>query len=97
MWLAFIRKHAYHGVGMKANVWGFEHLGPASFLSSQHSKITYNVYRHRRSYGYETGQPKGRAQTSKCSFWQAKNIGDIGEDLPNSEPITEITTVAKPV
>ena len=27
IWLAFIRKHAYHGVGMKANVWGYEKLG----------------------------------------------------------------------
>jgi ribosomal protein S10 len=27
MWLAFIRKHAYYGVGMKANVWQFEKLG----------------------------------------------------------------------
>ncbi|MCJ1472843.1 mitochondrial 37S ribosomal protein rsm10 [Lambiella insularis] len=27
IWLAFLRKHAYHGVGMKANVWGYEPLG----------------------------------------------------------------------
>lgn len=27
MWLAFLSKHAYHGVGMKANVWQFEELG----------------------------------------------------------------------
>lgn len=27
IWLAFIRKHAYHGVGMKANVWEYEKLG----------------------------------------------------------------------
>ena len=27
MWLAFIRKHAYYGVGMKANVWEYEPLG----------------------------------------------------------------------
>lgn len=26
-WLAFLQKHAYHGVGMKANVWEFEALG----------------------------------------------------------------------
>ena len=27
IWLAFLTKHQYHGVGMKANVWDFERLG----------------------------------------------------------------------
>lgn len=27
VWLAFLRKHAYYGVGMKANVWQHEKLG----------------------------------------------------------------------
>ena len=27
IWLAFLRKHAYYGVGMKANVWRHEKLG----------------------------------------------------------------------
>lgn len=27
IWLAFLRKHAYYGVGMKANVWQYEKLG----------------------------------------------------------------------
>ncbi len=27
IWLAFLRKHAYYGIGMKANVWQFEPLG----------------------------------------------------------------------
>ncbi|MCJ1307885.1 Tryptophan--tRNA ligase, mitochondrial [Agyrium rufum] len=27
LWLAFLRKHAYYGVGMKANVWEFEKIG----------------------------------------------------------------------
>jgi ribosomal protein S10 len=26
-WLAFLRKHAFYGVGMKANVWETESLG----------------------------------------------------------------------
>lgn len=31
IWLAFIRKHAYYGVGMKANVWEHEKLGKKSY------------------------------------------------------------------
>ncbi|KAH2192264.1 hypothetical protein KXW48_001434 [Aspergillus fumigatus] len=34
-WLAFLRKHAFYGVGMKANVWDHENLGMAS------SRYTY--------------------------------------------------------
>ncbi len=27
IWLAFLRKHAYYGIGMKANVWSYDKLG----------------------------------------------------------------------
>lgn len=27
IWLAFLRRHAYHGVGMKANIWEYASLG----------------------------------------------------------------------
>ena len=27
IWLAFLRKHAYYGIGMKANIWEFHKLG----------------------------------------------------------------------
>ena len=27
LWLAFLRKHQYHGVGMKANVWSWDEIG----------------------------------------------------------------------
>lgn len=33
VWLAFLRKHAYYGVGMKANVWQHEKLGRCCALS----------------------------------------------------------------
>ncbi|KAF6223459.1 hypothetical protein HO133_000302 [Letharia lupina] len=33
IWLAFLRKHAYYGVGMKANVWQHEKLGRCCALS----------------------------------------------------------------
>lgn len=31
IWLAFLQKHAYYGVGMKANVWEFSPLGMSFF------------------------------------------------------------------
>ena len=30
IWLAFLRKHAYYGIGMKANIWEHEKLGERS-------------------------------------------------------------------
>lgn len=38
IWLAFLKKHAYPGIGMKANMWEFEELGMflSSFLESRH-------------------------------------------------------------
>ncbi|KAA8902076.1 ribosomal protein S10 domain-containing protein [Sphaerosporella brunnea] len=27
LWLAFLKQHQYHGVGMKANVWGWDEIG----------------------------------------------------------------------
>ncbi len=35
LWLAFLKKHAYHGIGMKANVWEYNELGKSGFLSVQ--------------------------------------------------------------
>lgn len=32
VWLAFLRKHAYYAIGMKANVWEFSKLGTFSPL-----------------------------------------------------------------
>jgi ribosomal protein S10 len=33
LWLAFLQKHAYYGIGMKANVWEFSKLGMLLLLS----------------------------------------------------------------
>ncbi|KAL8795998.1 MAG: hypothetical protein Q9195_001574 [Heterodermia aff. obscurata] len=38
IWLAFIRKHAYYGVGMKANVWEHEKLGTSHSSSIEDCK-----------------------------------------------------------
>lgn len=40
VWLAFLRKHAYYGVGMKANVWQHERLGESRHCSS---KLTWLI------------------------------------------------------
>ena len=46
IWLAYLRRHAFWGVGMKANIWEFESLGkllpPNCFSSSNSFPILYS-------------------------------------------------------
>ncbi|RMZ70902.1 30s ribosomal s10 [Pyrenophora seminiperda CCB06] len=45
-WLAFLAKHQYHGVGMKANIWEFEGLESARRISEEVNEE--DKYRRRR-------------------------------------------------
>ncbi|KAI5285675.1 mitochondrial 37S ribosomal protein rsm10 [Ascosphaera aggregata] len=42
-WLAFLRKHAFHGVGMKANVWEFSDLGISNQMSEAKEKLQESI------------------------------------------------------
>ena len=52
IWLSFLRKHAFYGVGMKANVWEHESLGDfiQLHLSINVSELTLE-YRGRQGHG----------------------------------------------
>ncbi|KAE9374881.1 ribosomal protein S10, partial [Stipitochalara longipes BDJ] len=39
IWLAFIQKYAYYGIGMKANVWGFEKLGVGKNMDAEMERM----------------------------------------------------------
>ncbi|RQM06454.1 hypothetical protein DH86_00002300, partial [Scytalidium sp. 3C] len=39
IWLAFLRKHAYYGIGMKANVWEYNKLGVGKTMDVDLEKI----------------------------------------------------------
>ena len=45
VWLAFLQKHQFHGVGMKANIWEFESLESALAVGE---KIKVGAYEGRR-------------------------------------------------
>lgn len=44
MWLAFLRKHAYYAVGMKANVWEFEMLGRCRTTTAWYGLTDFQVW-----------------------------------------------------
>ncbi|KAK6350715.1 mitochondrial 37S ribosomal protein rsm10 [Orbilia javanica] len=39
VWLAFLRKHEYHGIGMKANLYSFEKLGTGTVMAEKLAEI----------------------------------------------------------
>lgn len=49
VWLAFLKKHAYHGIGMKANVWEYNELGELplrhlSVISADRRKVLVKTW-----------------------------------------------------
>ena len=77
-WLAFVRRWQYHGVGMKANVWGWESVGtfpPSSRPYTFHCKIRSLMWCRR---GIQNGprflHPRGRprCQTPPVRLQQAR-------------------------
>jgi len=47
IWLAFLQKHAYYGIGMKANVWEFSKLGMWSCFCAQWGALWLTRYLQR--------------------------------------------------
>jgi ribosomal protein S10 len=59
LWLAFLRKHAFHGVGMKANVWEFDDLGMENRLDSGTIIVLLLIVRldrSRQEHGHSCGR-----------------------------------------
>ncbi|KAF7714120.1 Uncharacterized protein PECH_000332 [Penicillium ucsense] len=50
-WLAFLRKHAFYGVGMKANVWEHESLDAGKALDASLPEIQKTVGPHLAQFG----------------------------------------------
>ncbi|AEO69004.1 uncharacterized protein THITE_2155551 [Thermothielavioides terrestris NRRL 8126] len=67
IWLAFLQKHAYYGIGMKANVWEFSKLGVGKEMdkmAEETEKLLEDKWYH---LGYLEGRhlPEGKTQHPK--------------------------------
>ncbi|KAL4950559.1 ribosomal protein S10p/S20e-domain-containing protein [Aspergillus filifer] len=51
-WLAFVRKHAFYGVGMKANVWEHESLDFSKIMDQALPEIEKALEPHMSQFGY---------------------------------------------
>lgn len=64
IWLAFLRKHAYYGIGMKANVWEFNKLGRRTQSQNNFTFPSANLsIRCWKDYGRRYGKTEGRYGT----------------------------------
>ncbi|KAL4926539.1 mitochondrial 37S ribosomal protein uS10m [Aspergillus undulatus] len=50
-WLAFVRKHAFYGVGMKANIWEHENIDIAKNMDQALPEIERNLEPHLSQFG----------------------------------------------
>ena len=68
IWLAFLRKHAYYGVGMKANIWEYEKLG---MLAVTLSRSVFNIwYRSWEDNGCQLGKFAAGPRAQMGTFWE---------------------------
>ncbi|GLA58616.1 mitochondrial 37S ribosomal protein rsm10 [Aspergillus tubingensis] len=51
-WLAFLRKHAFYGVGMKANVWEHESLDVAANMDSTLPEVEKSLQPYLSQFGH---------------------------------------------
>ncbi|KAL7627122.1 mitochondrial 37S ribosomal protein rsm10 [Parahypoxylon ruwenzoriense] len=51
IWLAYLQKHAYYGIGMKANLWEFSSLDPGKVMDAEEKSLQQIVEKKLESFG----------------------------------------------
>ncbi|GME46588.1 ribosomal protein s10p s20e [Neofusicoccum parvum] len=80
LWLAFLQKHQYHGVGMKANVFEFEKLDVAKALDEQAQKEKAKVDETWESFGRRKDAPEQPEEL--LEMLNAEPVRKAGTDMP---------------
>jgi len=83
IWLAFIRKHAYYGVGMKANVWEHEKLGKISGSLKSQWHWLIKLARGGQDHGRESREPQENPRAQMGAFRTAEEHGYVREGVPD--------------
>lgn len=87
IWLAFLRKHAYYGVGMKANVWEHEKLGQCRRSPSRGLRgyLANSIDRSRKDHGCQSWEFEECTGAEVGALWKKKKSGDIRKGLWDDE------------
>ncbi|OAX85578.1 hypothetical protein ACJ72_00039 [Emergomyces africanus] len=65
-WLAFLRKHAFHGVGMKANVWDHSPIGVGKLMDDTAAELDSAIEEKLANFG-----------SSKKAFGQVESVAEL--------------------
>lgn len=80
-WLAFLRKHAFYGVGMKANVWDHESLDVARNMDESLPDIEKSLEPYLSHFGYRSD---GSDQSAVFDLLESERF------THNKSPLTDI-------
>jgi len=61
IWLGFLQKYAYYGIGMKANIWEFSSLDVGKELDEQADNVQERVKERLSLFGRRKGLDEGKA------------------------------------
>ncbi|KAI5302364.1 hypothetical protein KEM56_000750 [Ascosphaera pollenicola] len=64
-WLAFLRKHAFHGVGMKANIWEFSSLDVGKLMADNSDKARQSVSSDLDGFGISANATDGSSSINE--------------------------------
>ncbi|KAI5288113.1 mitochondrial 37S ribosomal protein rsm10 [Ascosphaera acerosa] len=81
VWLAFLRKHAFHGVGMKANVWEFAGLDAAKQMSEDVEKVHKTLLKDLEGFGVLSAAADKPADVGVAEFINKERFGHLTAPL----------------
>ncbi|KAF9631374.1 putative 30s ribosomal protein s10 protein [Lasiodiplodia theobromae] len=80
LWLAFLQKHQYHGVGMKANIFDFEKLDVGKAMDEQAQKEKELVNEAWKGFGRRKDAPEQPEEL--LEIINAEPVRKAGTDMP---------------
>ena len=86
IWLAFLRKHALHGVGMKANVWKFEKLGVGKQLDADLEQLKKDLPPGWSQLGRRKTKETSEKVADMLRGDQFKDAATLGQDVATANP-----------
>jgi len=75
VWLAFLRKHAFYGVGMKANVWQHEELEVGKNMDKAFSEIEQELDSKLATFGWNKTVGSTKSVTDMLQKQGVKQVG----------------------
>ncbi|KAI9817276.1 MAG: Tryptophan--tRNA ligase, mitochondrial [Thelocarpon impressellum] len=82
VWLAFLRKHQYYGVGMKANVWNYEKLGVGKSMDVSLENLKHVMEPKWAHFGRKKNLETSEKVMEMLGSNRFKDAGDEGATVP---------------